>query len=214
MTEPGTSSCPRCAVPLIAAAKFCQACGSPAPPAPAPDVADAASATSRTAEVGHPPTGATSTEPRPELAAQVRHAWDLRSRRGYVAVGVLVIALTLVGVIVTRGHGTSTQPAGQLLPTPATVDHGADVRLLSCHRGDAGTADIVVAMTNSTTTPTDFRVTVAISEPSSGRAYDAVVASYSQLDPHQSLSIEALGTIPVPRTLACQVQRVQLEQGA
>ena len=144
----------------------------------------------------------------------MRYAWDPRSRRRYVAVGVLVIVLTLAGVIVSRGQGTSTQPAGQLLPTPAPVDHGADVRLLSCHRGVAGTADIVVAMTNSTKTPTDFRVTVAISEPSSGRAYDAVIASYSQLDPHQSLSIEALGTIPVPRTLACQVQRVQLEQGA
>ena len=72
----------------------------------------------------------------------------------------------------------------------------------------------MAAMTNSTPTPTDFKVTVAITAPGSGSAYDAVVASYSELDPHQSLSIESLGTIPVPRTLVCQVERVQLERGA
>ena len=58
----------------------------------------------------------------------------------------------------------------------------------------------MVAMTNSTPTPTptDSKVTVAITAPGSGSAYDAVVASYSELDPHQSLSIESLEPFPFP----------------
>ena len=144
-------------------------------------------------------------------------AASTRSRRDYLAAGALlavVVVVAVVAVVVARQGGPSSNPAGQLLPTAATVSHGADARLLSCRRGDGGTADVKVSMTNPTTIATDYRVTVAVTSPTTGTSYDAVVASYSALAASQRVSIEALGTKEVPAALACQILRVELERGA
>ena len=150
------------------------------------------------------------------VAPDPKPAASTRSRRGYLAAGALlsVAVVAVVAFVVARHGGPSSNPAGQLLPTAATVSHGADARLLSCRRGDGGTADVKVSMTNPTTIATDYRVTVAVTSPTTGTSYDAVVASYSALAASQRVSIEVLGTKTVPAALACQILRVELERGA
>lgn len=154
--------------------------------------------------------GAAAVAPAPHegllLMGRFRRRWLIRG--GLVIVSALVVAT----ILVERG-GSSAQPAGQLLPTPATVAHGQDVALTLCRRGVDGFADVEFTMTNPTATATDFGVTVIITSPTSGSSYDTVLAKYS-LAPNQRLSVEASGQVAVPAALACQISLVDLERGA